>query len=102
MIGFIRNIQVTCSYIQSSLIVEKQRELKTYADQLIRKSQTNHEQQLSPTIHQTLTRLLYDLLVTLVNYVQTYCHAYLIPYEVELYDNDNQTIDVEQLKYPVY
>ena len=97
LIGFIRNIQVTCSYIQSSLIVDKQRELKIYADQLIKKSQNEKE----PQIHQNLTRLLYDLLVTLVSYIKTYCHAYLIPYEVEISTDENIIIDVENLKYPV-
>jgi hypothetical protein len=101
LIGFIRNIQVTCSYIQSSLIVEKQRELKIYADQLIKKSVNEKEQQISPQIQQNLTRLLHDLLITLVNYIQTYCHAYLIPYEVELYNDENVTINIEKLKYPV-
>jgi hypothetical protein len=101
LIGFIKNIQVTCSYIQSSTIIEKQRELRIYADQLIKKSQNEHDKQISPPIHQNLTRLLYDLLVTFVSYIQTYCHAYLIPYEVELYNDDNSSIDIERLKFPV-
>ena len=101
LIGFIRNVQVTCSYIQSALIVDKQRELKIYADQLIRRSQNEHEKQSSPQTQQNLTRLLYDLLVTLVSYIQTYCHAYLIPYEVELYNNETPSIDLDRLKYPV-
>ena len=101
LIGFIKNIQITCSYIQSSLIVEKQRELKLYADQLIRKSQVENDRQISPQVHQTLIRLLYDTMVTLVVYVQTYCQAYLIPYEVELYNEETATIDLDRLKYPV-
>ncbi|CAF4467740.1 unnamed protein product, partial [Adineta steineri] len=101
LLGFIKNIQVTCSYIQSSLIVEKERELKIYADQLIKKSQFERDQQQSPQIQQSLTRVLYDLLVTLVNYIRTYCHAYLIPYEVEIYNDENSIIDLELLKYPV-
>ena len=101
LIGFIRNVQVTCSYIQSALIVDKQRELKIYADQLIRRSQNEHEKQSSPQTQQNLTRLLYDLMVTLVSYIQTYCHAYLIPYEVELYNNETTSIDLDRLKYPV-
>jgi hypothetical protein len=99
LIGFIRNIQVTCSYIQSSLIVDKQRELKIYADQLIKKSQS--EPTISSESHQSLIRLLHNLLVTIVNYIQTYCHAYLIPYEVELYNDENTSINIERLKYPV-
>ena len=101
LVGFMRNVQVTCLCIQSALIVEKQRELKVYADQLIRRSQTEHEKQSSPQIQQNLTRLLYDLLVTLVSYIQTYCHAYLVPYEVELYNDENPLIDLDRLKYPV-
>ncbi|CAF3397978.1 unnamed protein product [Rotaria sp. Silwood1] len=99
LIGFIKNIQVTCSYIQSSLIIDKQRDLKNFADQLIRKSHHEHEQQTSLEINEKLTRLLYDTLVILVNYIQTYCHAYLIPYEVEIYNDKNLSIDIEQLKY---
>lgn len=101
LIGFVKHIQVTCSAIQSSSIVEKQRELKLYADQLISKSQRERDQRISPPVHQNLTRLLYDLLVTLVNYVHTYCHAYLIPFHVELYNDEHGVIDIEQLKYPV-
>jgi hypothetical protein len=101
LIGFIRNIQVTCSYIQSSLIVDKQRELKIYADQLIKKSQNENEPTISSQSHQNFIKLLHNLLVTVVNYIQTYCHAYLIPYEVELYNDETTSIDIERLKYPV-
>lgn len=101
LIAFIKNIQVTCSYIQSSLIVDKQHDLKIYADQLIKKSQYDINQTVTPQNHQNFIRLLYNLIVTLVNYIQAYCHAYLIPYEVELYDDENITIDIQQLKYPV-
>ena len=101
LIGFIKNIQITCSYIQSSLVVDKQRELKIYADQLIRQSQKENQQQISLDMTENLTRLLYDLLVVIVNYIRTYCHAYLIPYDVELYNDNSTTIDIEQLKYPV-
>lgn len=101
LIGFIKHIQLTCSSIQSSSIVEKQRELKLYADQLIQKSQHANDQQLSSPLHQNLTRLLYDFLVTLVNYIRAYCHAYLIPYDIELYNDEDGAIDIERLKYPV-
>ncbi len=101
LIGFIRNIQITCSYIQSSLIVVKQKELKIYADELIKKSQNESEPTISLESHQAFIRLLHNLLVTIVNYVQTYCHAYLIPYEVKLYNDENTSIDIERLKYPV-
>ncbi len=101
LIGFIKNIQVTCSYIQSSLIVEKQRELKIYSDQLIKKSQTENGPIISSQMHQNLIRLLHNLLLTLVNYIQTYCHAYLIPYQVELYNDEIPSINIERLKYPV-
>ena len=101
LIGFIRQIQMTCSCIQSSFLVDKQHELKTYADQLIKKSQTETESIITPQSHRGLIRLLYNLLVTLVQYIQTYCHAFLIPYDVELYNDENPSIDLERLKYPV-
>jgi len=101
LIGFIKNIEVTCSYIQSASIVDKQRELKIYSDQLIKKSQNENEQPITPQTHQNFIRVLYNLIVTLANYIQTYCHAYIIPYEVELYNDENTTIDIERLKYPV-
>lgn len=101
LIGFIKNILVTCSYIQSSLISEKQRELKLFADQLIRKSHHEHEQHISLELRDRLTRLLYDLIVILVGYVHTYCHAYLIPYEVEIYNEEKVSIDIDELKYLV-
>ena len=101
LIGFIKHTQVICSSIQSSLIVEKQRELKIYADQLIRKSQMENESITSVEDTQKLTRLLYDLLITVVSYIQAYCHAYLIPYEVQIQNDENQQIDLECLKYPV-
>ncbi|CAF4458276.1 unnamed protein product [Rotaria socialis] len=99
LISFIKNTQVTCSSIQSSLISDKQRELKQFADHLIRKSHNERLEQISIEMHEKLTRLLYDSLIIIIGYVQTYCHAYLIPYEVELYNDQNISIDVEQLKY---
>lgn len=95
-IGFIKNLQVTCSYIQSSLINDKQRDLKIYADQLIRKSQ--QEQNISKETYEKFIKLIYETLVILINYIQTYCHAYLIPYEVEIYNDENGLIDIERLK----
>lgn len=100
LIGFIRNIQITCSYIQSALIVDKQRELKNYADQLIVKSQTNFSGNFSES-RETFLRLLHDCIVTLISYIQTYCHAFLIPYEVEIFNDENSSIDFEKLKFPV-
>ena len=100
-IGFIRHIQMICSYIQSSFIVEKQNELKTYADNLIRKSQAESEPTITPQNHRNLIRLLYNFLATIVQYIQSYCHAYLIPYDVEIYNEENPSIDLERLKYPV-
>ena len=100
LIGFIRNVQITCSYIQSALIVDKQRELKNYADQLIVKSQSNSTSNLGES-REILIRLLYDTLVTLISYIQTYCHAYLIPYEVEIYNEENASIELDKFKYPL-
>lgn len=101
LIGFIKHIQVTCSYIQSSLIVDKQRELKLFADQLIRKSQHEHQVTISNDEQMKLSRLLYDLIVTIISYMETYCQAYLIPYEVQIYNDENPIIHLDQLKYPV-
>lgn len=101
LIAFIRQIQNMCSCIQSSFLVDKQHELKTYADQLIKKSQTEPESTITSHNHRNLIRLLYNLLVTFVQYIQTYCHAYLIPYDVEIYNDENPSIDLERLKYPV-
>lgn len=101
LVGFIRKIQITCSCIQSALIVDKQRELKTYADQLIVKSQMTDEQNSLGDSSESFTRLLYDTLLTLISYIQTYCHAYLIPYEVEIYNDERPSIELNELKYPV-
>jgi hypothetical protein len=96
LINYIKTIQITCSDIQSSLIVDKQRELKVYTIELMKKSLNKNQE-----IYQNLTRLLIDLLLTLINYIQTYCQAFLIPYEVEIYNNENQTINIEQFKTSV-
>ena len=56
LIGFIRSMQITCSYIQSSRIGDKQTELKTYADQLIKKSQNDNDPSISPQNHQSFIR----------------------------------------------
>ncbi|CAF1537862.1 unnamed protein product, partial [Rotaria sordida] len=59
LISFIKNTQITCSSIESSLISDKERELKQFADQLIRKSHNEHLEQISIEMHEQLTRLLY-------------------------------------------
>jgi len=98
-IGFIKNLQIICSYIQSSLISDKQRDLKIYADQLIRRSQHHHhDETLSKDVYDKFLKLIYETLVILINYIQTYCHAYLIPYEVEIYNDENKSIGIERLK----
>ncbi|CAF5165201.1 unnamed protein product, partial [Rotaria magnacalcarata] len=33
-----------------------------------------------------------------MKYVQTYCQAFFIPYEVEIYDDENKAIDIQTLK----
>ncbi|CAF0926564.1 unnamed protein product [Adineta steineri] len=91
LINYIKTIQITCSDIQSPLIIDKQRELKTYINELIRKSSNGTERQ-------ALVRLLFDSLLAIIKYIETYCQAFLIPYEVEIYNNEHQSIDIEQLK----
>jgi hypothetical protein len=101
LLDYIKPIQITCSDIQSSLIVDKQRELKDYITQLIKKSQDDKKQNLSSQMHENLIRLLWDLLITLIKYIQTYCQAFLIPYEVEIRNEDNKSTDIERFKSPV-
>ncbi|CAF0721214.1 unnamed protein product [Didymodactylos carnosus] len=99
LFGFIKNIQVTCSYIESFLIVEKQRELRLYIDKITRQSLSKEisSELSSASNNKELIRLLYELVVTLVNYVRTYCNSYLIPYKLYLNDEQNNDINIEQL-----
>ncbi|CAF4197511.1 unnamed protein product, partial [Rotaria sp. Silwood2] len=98
LIGYNKTIQNTCLDIQSPLFIEKQRELKLYTAQLIKQSQNENKQILTSQTSENLVRLLFDLLLTLMTYIQTYCQAFLIPYEVEIYNDDNKSIDIEQVK----
>ena len=81
----------------SSSVVDKQCELNRYTIQLIRKSQAI----LSPQMHENLKRLLWDLLITMIKYIHTYCEAFLIPYEVEICNDENKSIDIESFQSPV-
>jgi len=73
---------------------DKQRELKIYNLQLRKKFE--NEEILSSEISQNFIQLLCDFLVTFIKYIQTYCQAFLIPYHVEIYDQENKSIDIEQ------
>ena len=94
MINCIQIIQNTCSNIRSALFLDKQRELNAFIVYLIQQSQNNNEQIF---ISQSIRQLLNDLLLTFIKYIQTYCQTFLIPYEVEIYNDENQSIDIEQL-----
>ncbi|UJR21159.1 hypothetical protein I4U23_024258 [Adineta vaga] len=93
LINYMKGIQLTCSDIQSSKILEKHKELRNYNIELMKHSSSGKKEHLS--------RLLFDLLSTLKEYIQTYCQAFLLPYEVEIYNNGNQTIDIEQYTSPL-
>jgi hypothetical protein len=87
LINYLKNIQLICSEIRSSLMINKQQELKHYK---IRLSETNQ-------ISEDLIQLVWNVLLTVGKYIQTYCQAFLIPYEIEICDNEYEAIDIEQL-----
>lgn len=95
----IKTIQIICSNIRSSLMIAKQREFKIYKHQLIKTFENN--QILSPEILKNFQKLLWDSLLTIRKYIQTYCQAFLIPYQVEICDQENKSIDIEQLTFLV-
>ncbi|CAM4759904.1 unnamed protein product [Rotaria magnacalcarata] len=98
LISCSKTIQSTCLDIKSTSVFERQLMLKFYATQLKDQSQNQNEQVSTSKIPQNLTRLLYDLLLSIMKYVQTYCQAFFIPYEVEIYDDENKAIDIQTLK----
>ncbi len=89
-----KTIQIICSDIRSSLMFDKQHELKIYNLQLRKKLE--NEEILSSEISQNFIQLLCDFLVTFIKYIQTYCQAFLIPYHIEIYNQENKSIDIEQ------
>ncbi|CAF3791534.1 unnamed protein product [Rotaria socialis] len=98
LISCSKTIQSICLDIKSTSLFERQLMLKFYAAQLKNQSENQNEQVSTSKIPQNLTRLLYDLLLSIMKYVQTYCQAFLIPYEVEIYDDENKSIDIQTLK----
>ncbi|CAF0997755.1 unnamed protein product [Rotaria sordida] len=98
LIGYCKKVQNICSDIQSSSFIDTQHELKFYTIQLIKQSQNENEQVLNSQISENLIQLLYDLLLALIKYIQAYCQAFLIPYDVEIYNDENKSIDIEQVK----
>lgn len=101
LFNFIKNVQITCSGIQSAPVLEKQNEIKTYINQMTEKFSS--EQLVSFTADMTphLTRLLYELLVMLISHIHTYSNAFLIPYEVDIYNDENESLDIQRLNNPV-
>lgn len=86
LINYLKTIQIICSEIRSPLMSNKQQELKYYKIQL-RKNQNSED----------LIQLVWNVLLTIGKYIQTYCQAFLIPYEVEICDDEYEAIDIEQL-----
>lgn len=52
-------------------------------------------------ISENLKELLVDILRTLGKYIQSYCQAFLIPYQFEICDQEDRIIDIEQLTFVV-
>ncbi len=86
LINYIKNIQIICSNIRSPLMINKERQLNIYKNQLSKNDE----------ISQNLIELLYDVLRTIMTYIQTYCQAFLIPYQIEICNQENQSINIEQ------
>ena len=85
LINYTKTIQIICSEIRSPSMVNKQRELKIYKTQLTNQSENDD-----------LIQLFWNVILTIVKYIHTYSQAFLIPYEVEICDNDNIPIKIEQ------
>ena len=96
LIGRIKTIQIICSDIQSSFVLNKINQLKAFANQLSMQSKNNENNQ--NIVLQKTTQVLCDLLLALIKYIQTYCQAFLIPYEVEVYTEENKIIDIKQIQ----
>jgi hypothetical protein len=90
LINYLKNIQNICSKIRSISMMRRQRELKHYKTQL--KKQTEKS-----SISEDFIQLIWNVLLTIGKYIQTYCQAFLIPYEVEICDDDYEAVDTEQL-----
>ena len=101
LFNFIKNVEVTCSGIQSTPLLEKQNDIKAYINQMTQKF--SNEQLVSFTADMTphLIQLLYELLVILISHIHTYSNAFLIPYEVDIYNDENESFDIQRLNNPV-
>lgn len=86
----IKTIETICSHIRSPSLFACLLDLKNLKNHL--KRQVNNEQ-----ITDELIRLFWNVLRTIQTYIQTYCQAFLIPYSIEVVNQDNQSIDIEQL-----
>lgn len=94
LVTYIKTIQMICSNIRSTVLSDKQRQLKLYKRHLIKNSSNEF-------ITENLKELLYELLRTLNKYIQRYSQAFSIPYQLEILDQDDQSIDFEQLIFTV-
>jgi hypothetical protein len=89
----VKNIQKTCSNIQSSVLIEKQNEIQDYMIRMSKKSTDSCQTLVTTDTIEYLTRLMYEYLGILVTFIQTYCMTYAIPYEVEIYHEKIGFID---------
>ena len=101
LLNFIKNIQIACSGIRSSPLMEKQSDIKAYLNQLTQSFPAEQPVALTAEATQHLTGLLYQLLSILISHIHTYANAFLIPYEVEIYNDKNDSIDIQRLDSPV-
>ena len=86
----IKTIERICSHIRSPALFSRLPDLKNLKNQF--KRQVSSEQ-----ISEELIRLFWSILRTIQTYIQTYCQAFLIPYDVEVSNEENQSIDIDQL-----
>lgn len=98
LLGYCKTIQIICSNIRSTTFIDKQLQLNLYTIRLVQQPQNNHDKSFAIEPPQTL---LIDLILGLMKYIHTYCQTFLIPYEVEAYNDEIGSIDLQQLKFSV-
>ena len=97
LLNFIKNVQIACSGIQPSALIEKQNDIRAYINQFTQNFSSEQPVALTSEATQHLTRLLYQLLSILISHIHTYTNAFLIPYEVEIYNDASESIDLQRL-----
>ena len=76
-------------------MLHKWQELKFFAHELGETSLSDHD--LSAEDSKQFLRALYELLSILVRFIRVYCDGYPIPCDVLIYNDENASIDLEQL-----